>query len=284
MTRLTICFAGWQFAVGLIAGGQLQAQPTAPGSTTSDTHKTEVVILGGLHNFHQKNTNYSAQTLLQILVACKPDAILAEVPATRNGKPLVKDGRFSEKMTDPDELWASQEAAQKLNIPIRPFDIDRRDDARRESRYWQRREEAEKEYAAFLKGHEGEGLPELRALEHFDEDRNRALFEFAENGTPRIINSEALDSMLRGRKRLMVVADRAFERLLKEHPEMKSLQDELHFVRHEWQHRNEAMADNIVAWARQYRSKRIVVVVGVEHRHFLRDRTGLALKEYWQLQ
>lgn len=99
-----------------------------------------------------------------------------------------------------------------------------------------------------------------------------------------VIDNVNRNQLLRGRKRLMVVADRAFERLLKEHPEMKSLQDELHFVRHEWQHRNEAMADNIVAWARQYRSKRIVVVVGVEHRHFLRDRTGLALKEYWQLQ
>ncbi len=34
--------------------------------------------------------------------------------------------------------------------------------------------------------------------------------------------------------------------------------------------------------------KRIVVVTGAEHRHFLRDllreRPGLMLKEYWQLQ
>ena len=48
------------------------------------------------------------------------------------------------------------------------------------------------------------------------------------------------------------------------------------------------MADNVATWARQSRGKRIVVVTGVEHRHFLRDllrdRTGLVLKEYWQLQ
>ncbi len=49
MTRLTICFAGWQVAVGLIARGQVRAQPTAPGSTATDNHKTEVVIVGGLN-------------------------------------------------------------------------------------------------------------------------------------------------------------------------------------------------------------------------------------------
>ena len=48
------------------------------------------------------------------------------------------------------------------------------------------------------------------------------------------------------------------------------------------------MATKIAACAKRFPPKRIVVVVGAEHRHMLRDllesESGLTCKEYWELE
>ncbi len=114
------------------------------------------------------------------------------------------------------------------------------------------------------------------------------MIAFAGKATPEIINSEAFDSVLRARGRLVVVSDRLLERLIELHPGKRQLRHELLFAREHWQQRNERMADHIEACARRYVGKRLVVVVVAEHRHLLRDllrrRPGILLKEYWELQ
>jgi pheromone shutdown protein TraB len=60
------------------------------------------------------------------------------------------------------------------------------------------------------------------------------------------------------------------------------------FVGEGWQHRNECMARKIAACAKRFPAKRVVVVVGAEHRPMLRDllesESGLTCKEYWELE
>jgi hypothetical protein len=239
-----------------------------------------------LHEYHGKNPHYSQQVLLDILVACRPQAILVELPATKAGKPTVREGRLVEEYARADELWASQQAAQKLKIPIHPFDMDRRDDLRQEQRYWERRSRAEKDFTTLLESKDDE-YAELRALRRFEEHLKKSILAFAGKGTPEIINSEAFDSILRARKQLQVVFDGAFERLLRSHPEHAALRRELDFVRREWNQRNEVMAKTIEGIAGQYKGRRLVVVTGAEHRHMLRDSlqatSGLILREYWNI-
>lgn len=256
----------------------------APG----DILPTEVVLLGALHGYHEKNPHYTLKILRDIIVSCKPQSILVELPETSHGKPTVKDGRLVEDYTKLNELRASQQAADELKIPIHPFDMDLLDDIREETRFWQRQREAGKQYAAFLETWKNdETLAELRSHRFFHGDMERSVVTFAEKGTPEIINSEAFDSAQRAKSRLSALFDKAVERVIQVHPQQTNVLRGLNFVGEEWQRRNECMAEKIEGYAKRYQSKRIVVVVGAEHRYLLRDllrnRSALTCKEYWEL-
>jgi hypothetical protein len=167
--------------------------------------------------------------------------------------------------------------------------MDRLDGIRRETRFWERQREVAKEYTAFLQAHINDvTLAELRSLKSYNESLERSIVAFAEKGTPEIINSEAFDSVLRAKQRLQTVFDGVRERAIRAHPQQGALLRASDFVDEEWQHRNQCMAKKIAACAKPFQSKRIVVVVGAEHRHILRDllesENGLTCKEYWELE
>lgn len=254
----------------------------------TNTPPTQVVFLGALHDYHQKNPHYTLEILRGLIVACKPQAILVELPDTSRGKPTIIDGRLVEEYAKRNEFWASQQAADELKIPIHPFDMDLLDDTRRETRFWERQREAGKQYAALMERRKNdEALAELRSHRLFHQDMERSVLAFAEKGTPTIINSEAFDSALRAKSRLKALFDEAVERVVETNPNDQAVLHGLDFVSEEWQRRNACMADKIESYARRYQSKRIVVVVGAEHRYLLRElvgsRSALICKEYWEL-
>lgn len=260
-----------------------------PASQSSGEPRTQVVIIGALHDFHQKNPHYSVEVLTRLIVECKPQAILVELPETSGGRPTVTAGRLVDEFAKRNEFCASQRAADELRVPIYPFDMDRLDDIRRETRFWERQQEAAKAHAAFLRTHTNDlTLAELRSIKDYDENLEKAIVTFAEKGNPAIINSEAFDSVLRARKRLQPVFEGVRDRAIKAHPEHGALLGGSNFVAEEWQHRNECMAKKIIACAERFKAGRIVVVVGAEHRHMLRDllkpESELTCKEYWELQ
>lgn len=275
--------------LSLIIVGHATGQTGITSQRSSEKSPAQVVIIGSLHDFHHKNPHYSLEVLTRLIVGCKPQTILVELPETSGGKPTVQDGRLVGEFAQRNEFRASQQAADELQVAIHPFDMDRLDDIRRETRFWERQHEAAKSYAAFLQAHTNDiTLAELRALKSFNESLEKSIVTFAEKGTPEIINSEAFDSVLRARKRLQPVFDGIRERAIQAHPQQGSLLRGSNFVGEEWQHRNECMARKIAAFAKRYPAKRIVVVVGAEHRHMLRDllesENGLICKEYWELE
>lgn len=288
--RIAALRAGvWVLLLNLMIVADATEQTSVTSQSPRDDPPTQVVILGALHDFHQSNPNYSLDVLTRLIVGCQPQAILVELPETNGGKPTVKDGRLVDEFARRNEFKASQQAADELKVAIHPFDMDRLDDIRRETRFWERQREAVKQYSAFLQAHTNdETLAELRALKGFNESLEKSIVTFAEKGTPKIINSEAFDSVLRAKKRLQTVFDGIRDRAIGAHPQQEPLLHGRDFVEEEWRNRNECMAQKIVACARQFQSKRIVVVVGAEHRHMLRDllagQSGLTCHEYWELE
>jgi hypothetical protein len=268
--------------------GTATGQTSVATENPSDDPPTEVVIIGALHDFHHKNPHYSLEVLTRLIVSSRPHAILVELPATSGGKRTVREGRLVEEFATLNEFRSSQQAVNELKVAIYPFDMDHLDDLRRETRFWERQREATRQYGAFLKAHgDDEALTELRSLESFDKSLQRCIVTFAEKGTPEIINSEAFDSVLRARKRLKPVNEAVLDRAIQAHPQHEPLLRGRSFVGEEWQRRNECMAEKIASCAKQYQFKRIVVVVGAEHRHMLRDllesQIGLICREYWEL-
>lgn len=275
--------------LSLMIVGHATGQTAITSQSPSERSPTQVVIIGSLHDFHHKNPHYSLEVLTRLIVRCKPQAILVELPETSGGKPTVKEGRLVDEFAKRNEFRASQQAADELKVAIHPFDMDRLDDIRRETRFWERQREAAKEYAAFLQSHTNDvTLTELRALKSFNESLEKSIVTFAEKGTPEIINSEAFDSVLRARKRLQKVFDGVRERAVEAHPQQGALLRGSNFVGEEWQHRNECMARKIVACAKRFPAQRVVVVVGAEHRYMLRDllegESGLTCKEFWEVE
>jgi hypothetical protein len=276
-------------AVFLLSLIIVEAATGHPANQSPGESRTQVVIIGALHDFHQKNPHYSLEVLTRLIVESKPQAILIELPETSGGQPTVKAGRLVDEFAKRNEFSASQRAADELGVAIYPFDMDRLDDIRRETRFWERQREAAKAYAAFLRTHTNDpALAELRSIKGYNENLEKAIVAFAEKGSPAIINSEAFDSVLRARKRLQPVFDGVRDRAIKAHPEHGTLLDGSSFVGEEWQHRNECMAKKIIACAARFRPGRIVVIVGAEHRYMLRDlleaESALTCKEYWELE
>ncbi len=106
---------------------------------TSETKKTEVVIIGTIHSRHYENPKYSAEILKQIIFSLKPDAILNKLPLSHvdpNGRP-----RFRDPQKHP-EGWAADTVATLLSIKQIPFDRSDRQENFRNTKYFERQKQS----------------------------------------------------------------------------------------------------------------------------------------------
>lgn len=246
--------------------------------------KPEVVIIGTIHNAHQKNPKYSSEDLKEIILSLKPDVILNELPLSlveANGRPIE---RLRDKQTSP-ECWAADTVATQLRIRQIPFDRPDRQKYYRKTNFFKRRRHASKMLKKWLKQLRKEN-PDC-----FDLKVNQ-LWEYAyqtkdrlfENSGPEIVNSDAYDSAVR---MVYLLWFDIVPPILKKYPGYEGLVEHYCFERDEWQERNRIMADNIIKVAKEYPGKRLVVVTGSEHRYILRDllkdEQSIELREYWEL-
>jgi len=269
---------------GPAMSGQTTETPKQPPSRVVNTPHTTIVVIGALHNFHMKNPYYSKEILRDILVACRPSEILVELPPTMHDKPTVVNGRLANGFDEANEGWAEQAAAKKLGVPVFPFDINRREEVRQENGYYRRREQASKDFAAWLQQRADDSpLVALKAIQQFRSDIKESIICFANKARPELINSEAFDSIIRANWR---INDIVSPELMKAHPEKAELTKERAWLGEQWHVRNRTMIEKIMSRATAHPGKRLAVVTGAEHRYILRDllrREDVVLKEYWEL-
>lgn len=263
--------------------GQETGNSTKETSVSSQRQKTEIVIVGGIHQAHHKNSKYSPDVLKEIILSLKPDLILNELPLSLvdpNGRPIHRDRKTS------PESWATDTVATQLGIRQVPFDRPDRQENFKKTNYFKREKKSNKLIKKWWRHLEKEPPSSLNAkIARLWRQASLAEFLLFENGCPEVINSEAHDSVVRIRFSLW---HDITPMILQKYPDFKTLMDDCHFFRDQWNERNRIMADNIIKAAKEYPGKRLVIITGATHRYILRDllkdEKSIELKEYWEIK
>ena len=249
--------------------------------------KTQVVVLGTIHEAHHRNPHYTPDKIKDIIISLKPDAILNELPlrlVDPNGRPIEE---IRVKTNSWPEIWAADSAAVELKVEQIPFDRPDRDENYEKTKYYERERRANDLAKKWQQQVLSENPDSIDLKIAFLSWSYAATSESVlyDKGTPDIINSEVHDSIIRIRHSVWFDI---LPSILVKYPKYEKLAKDYHFSRNQWQERNKIMAENIVKAATQYPGKRIVVVTGVTHRYILRDllrdNNKIDLKEFWEVQ
>jgi len=280
MKKIFIIFGSIVVSCSSYAGNSLAEPRVSP-----EAIKTQVVIIGTIHSAHYKNPKYSPEILKEIILSLRPDAILNELPLSLvdpNGRPIEK---IRSKDSSCPEVWAADEAAIELGVKQIPFDRPDRQENFKKTKHFERQKRANK-------------LARKWGQQLVQEDPNsvdvkigivwqyaaKAEGELFMKSSPEIINSEAHDSIIRIKHSLWYDI---VPTILGKYSEYRTLIDDYHFARDQWQERNRIMANNIIKTAKEYPGKRLVIVTGATHRYILcdllKDEKAIDLREYWEV-
>ena len=109
--------------------------------------RTEIVLIGTLHEAHRKNPSYSVYDLHKILRRIQPDILFLDLPVSLSGRRGTIPRRIINE-GDLPELEAIREIVTKEDLDVIPFDIpdlidrierinSRRDEAGELLKQWQ---------------------------------------------------------------------------------------------------------------------------------------------------
>ena len=268
-------------AVVLLAGGfTVPAQTNLP---PSGKMVTQVVIVGTLHDRHQRNTNYSLAALQKIIVCLKPSAILVELPPEIRSQRTVVNGRAA-KWLESDEHLAANRAADELGVSIISFDREGRNEFYARTHYFDRQRKASELLLSWIDAQTRKDTNSIQVravqLQRDASERQRC---FTETAGPEVINGPDFDMVIATKHLMMYdLVPRCL--LASGKPE---LAEEYHFFAEEWHERNQIMARNVQEIARGFAGKRLVVLTGSEHRYLLREllgkAPGLKVKEFYEI-
>ncbi|GEM_PF-2037694 len=261
-----------------LAGSNAQTNTSAPGPVPA-----QVVIIGTLHGGHRSSTNYSVELLRKLIVAVKPAAILIETPPEIAGQPTVRDGRATNPGGGVENTIANI-AADDLGVNVIAYDREGRQEYYLKTHYIPRQEAAFRGLDRWFTAQAG------RAPDSIVHLANRLRLEtigkqdnINRKGGPEAVNSANFDMVIAakhgilfgmGPKLVMAAGEQA-------------LAEELFFVSHEWQERNQIMARHIREIACKFAGKRLVVLTGAEHRYILRELLAkapeLEIREFYEV-
>ncbi|HUT28558.1 MAG TPA: DUF5694 domain-containing protein [Sedimentisphaerales bacterium] len=244
--------------------------------------KTQVVIIGTLHEYHYNNPKYTPEVLKEIILALKPAAILIELPLSQvdpNGRPINHNYLSS------PENWASYTAAMDLGgVPQMPFDRPDREENFKKTNYFERQRKSRELTRRWLEEQQENNSNSLD-LQIVQIGINASLTQAdLFNAAPEVINSDTFDFIIKTKHS---VWEDILPKMMEKYPDYRTVAVEGRFFADQWSERNRIMVDNIIKAAKEYSGKRLVVITGSEHRYILRDllkdERNIDLKEYWQV-
>jgi len=243
---------------------------------------TQVVIVGTIHSDHFINERYSLKTLWQIVVLCKPDVILFEDQSSRdNSMNYSNENREDNSFFSYPEKTIIDKITKSLNIKQIPFDLPNRREHFRKTKYFERKQRANiltKKWISRIMQDDPNSIDLVIArLGMVASEYQRNLVE------PNDINSEVHDSFA---KIKYLVYYEIMPKILQAYDEYKVAASDWLFLKEEWEMRNNVMAHNIKIAAQNFHGKRLVILVGADHRYILRDLLckdkTIQVWEYWE--
>lgn len=237
--------------------------------------KSEIVIIGTVH---QPTAAYTSESLLDILRRVKPDVILME----KDSSFFTNEFKLREFKSDSMEPRVIRAYLKETDVPLRPFDIEGRNDFYRRTNYFEQEKALFAEISKMYKANKlnGDAKALWEALKLSMDDSNRWQAKDSEK-----INSYAYDSSVNAKHWNL---DQGILELIRLTPELANFYEFQGQSAAFEMKRNDAMVQNIRRWSREFQGRRLVVIVGCEHRHYLRSHLGpdepitYVLKEYWE--
>jgi hypothetical protein len=229
--------------------------------------QTTLVIIGTVHN---RTTNVTPDTIVALLEKIKPDLILLEFDSSF----FTKDFRLKRKDVSNESIAAAKYFTLHPTTPLRPFDLQGR------NKYYERSGLLQHQYEAYQK------LTRLRPT--LTESEKKAVTEYVfltstleqiATKTLSEINALETDKCVARQQGLMCTE---ILNVVLSHKEMatvrKTFVDDVEF----WDKRNRAMAANIKRYCELNPGKKIVVLTGFHHKHFLTEalRGDYLIEEY----
>lgn len=245
----------------------------SPETLHSQTKLTEVIVVGTVH---QNSNEYTSDDLLKIFKAVRPDVILCE----RDSSFFTADFKFNHLFGGLEET-AICDYMKTGQVMLRPYDIEGRNEFYRKHDTFSLEDKFYRQVRDLSKN----GKLSLASQEIFN-----AMIEcFKKRDTygkanPRRINSFECDQALAEK---WYAIDFGYSEIIRQTPELQTY-TEFHLQSRLFElQRNNAMVSNIASHIRTFQGKRILVVCGFEHRHFLRiqlnfmQAPSFSVKEYW---
>ncbi len=245
--------------------------------------RTEIVLIGTLHEAHRKNANFSVYDLHKILRRIEPEVLFLDLPVSLAGRRGTIPRRIINE-GDLPELEAIREIVSRESLDVIPFDIpdlidrierinSRRDEAGELLNKWQselERNDANAMYLQMLSL-----ALELREIQNFH----------YVNVDPFIINSTGFDRIVRLRHNIW---SELLPEILRKFARFEKLRNYWMNYYEFWYYRNSKMVENIHHTLEHFQGKRCAILVGAEHRYVLKDMfprsDNYIVKEFYDLE
>ena len=235
--------------------------------------QTELCIVGEVH---EECSYMNRDSVYNILLKIKPDVILIELDSSF----FTSDFSFN---IDPDPFWGNQMlGAYKYHslhkVDLRPFDIQGRNEWYRKTNYF---DNQDKMWNDVLRLYENN---ELSKKDKEDVELIQLVLNY--NGmtfsSVKDLNMNMTVKFLSLREKII------YSKMLSIIENTEKLQHWIGFAQQwaaHWYERNAIMANNIKKIASEYKGKRVVILVGLEHKPGLLDlldnSTDFIIREYW---
>jgi len=241
--------------------------------------KKEIWLIG---TAHEENNYINPDSLTNIFNQIKPDLILIELEEQH----FTKD--FDFKLNDdevPDFLASSNENNaiynyhKANNIQVRPFDINGRNDFYRNENYFEKENEM---FSEMLKLNDENKFSESCKVD-FDILLS-TLINYSELhfNTLKEANSDVTTKFLATKNKInfeLMIS------IIKQTNELKEWQEFAELRKEYWDKRNFVMVENIIKYVSEFPDKKIIVLVGNDHKYALLEplkQANIIVKDYWE--
>ncbi len=260
----------------MVASTIALSQPVLPAQP--DSLRTEIILIGTIHDSHNSSRYYDTQELKRILHRIRPGALLIEIPENQMGK----DGRVRPSDRVGPELTIADEVASELGIPQIPFDHPNRNEKNAE--LLERWNAIQPRVAQLNEDMKSKNSLDLQFTRLYTL-ANAGLQSEQTRATSSAVNSDASDALT---SIFYAVYQDAFISIAESYPGYDDLVKVLKYARDWWHERNNMMAKNILKAATAYGGRRLAVMTGSSHRYILRDLLAhqhkVVIREFWQLE